>query len=147
MTSVIENPNMQMHNPGRKKADMIPNIYISSENWAELQDEISESKITIKVDIEEALSSDNVLGYIEGTDLKAELVIITAHYDHLGYDNGEVCNGADDDGSGTVSVIELAEAFQKVRRRWLRSAAHRGIHGCCENRSRHHRCADQRRRY
>jgi hypothetical protein len=111
----IENPNMQMHNPGRKKPEMIPNIYISSEKWKEIQDEISESKITIEVDIEEELTSDNVLGYIEGTDLKEELVIITAHYDHLGYDNGEVCNGADDDGSGTVSVIELAEAFQKAK--------------------------------
>jgi hypothetical protein len=111
----IENPNMQMHNPGKKKSDMIPNIYISSEKWTEIQSKIGESKITIKVDIEEELTSDNVLGYIEGTDLKEELVIVTAHYDHLGYDNGEVCNGADDDGSGTVSVIALAEAFQKAK--------------------------------
>ena len=111
----IENPNMQMHNPGRKKSEMIPNIYISSENWKQIQGKISESKITIEVDIEEELSSDNVLGYIEGTDLKEETVIITAHYDHLGYDNGDVCNGADDDGSGTVSVIALAEAFQKAK--------------------------------
>ena len=111
----IENPNMQMHNPGRKKSEMIPNIYISSEKWKQIQGKISESKITIEVDIEEELSSDNVLGYIEGTDLKEETVIITAHYDHLGYDNGDVCNGADDDGSGTVSVIALAEAFQKAK--------------------------------
>ena len=115
IASFIENPNMLMHNSGRKKSNLIPNIYISSENWAELKDEISDSKISIKVDIEEELTSDNVLGYIEGTDLKEELVVITAHYDHLGYDNGEVCNGADDDGSGTVSVIELAEAFQKAK--------------------------------
>ena len=115
ISGFIENPNMQMHNPGRKKSDMIPNIYISAENWKNMKHEISKSIITIKVDIEEELSSDNVLGYIEGTDLKEETVIITAHYDHLGYDNGEVCNGADDDGSGTVSVIELAEAFQKAK--------------------------------
>ena len=111
----MENPNMQMHNPGRRKADLIPNIYISDSTAKTFLLKINESKISVKVDIEEELTSDNVLGYIEGTDLKEELVIITAHYDHLGYDNGEVCNGADDDGSGTVAVIELAEAFQKAK--------------------------------
>ena len=111
----IQNPSMQMHNPGKRKADLIPNIYISDSTSKELLLAIDSVLITIKVDIEETLTSDNVLGYIEGTDLKDELVIITAHYDHLGYDNGEVCNGADDDGSGTVSVIELAEAFQKAK--------------------------------
>ena len=104
-----------MHNPGKRKADLIPNIYISDSTSKGLLLAIDSVLITIKVDIEETLTSDNVLGYIEGTDLKDELVIITAHYDHLGYDNGEVCNGADDDGSGTVSVIELAEAFQKAK--------------------------------
>jgi|SaaInlStandDraft_5_1057022.scaffolds.fasta_scaffold16782_3 hypothetical protein len=111
----IQNPSMQMHNPGRRKADLMPNIYISDSTSKELLLAIDSVLITIKVDIEETLTSDNVLGYIEGTDLKEELVVITAHYDHLGYDNGEVCNGADDDGSGTVSVIELAEAFQKAK--------------------------------
>ena len=115
MEAFIQNPNMQMHNPGRRKADLMPNIYISDSTSKELLLAIESVQITVKVDIEETLTSDNVLGYIEGTDLKDELVIITAHYDHLGYDNGEVCNGADDDGSGTVSVIELAEAFQKAK--------------------------------
>jgi RpiB/LacA/LacB family sugar-phosphate isomerase len=55
----------------------------------------------------------NVLGYIPGRDsvLKNELVVITAHYDHVGIIDGEIHNGADDDGSGTVTVLELAEAF------------------------------------
>ena len=115
MERFIENPNMQMHNPGIRRAGLIPNIYISDSTANTILSKISESKISIKVDIQEELTSDNVLGYIEGTDLKEELVVITAHYDHLGYDNGEVCNGADDDGSGTVSVIALAEAFQKAK--------------------------------
>lgn len=59
-------------------------------------------------------SASNVLGYLEGTDKKDELVVITAHYDHLGVQNGVVYNGADDDGSGTVTVLELAEAFSKA---------------------------------
>jgi hypothetical protein len=115
MEGFIENPNMQMHSPGVRMAGLMPNIYISDSIANTFLSIITESKISIKVDIKEELTSDNVLGYIEGTDLKDELVIITAHYDHLGYDNGEVCNGADDDGSGTVSVIELAEAFQKAK--------------------------------
>jgi Zn-dependent M28 family amino/carboxypeptidase len=53
----------------------------------------------------------NVLAYIEGTDLKDELVVITAHYDHIGIEESLVYNGADDNGSGTVGLIEIAEAF------------------------------------
>lgn len=57
------------------------------------------------------ITGENVLGYIEGTDLKNELVIITAHYDHLGKTEKGIYYGADDDGSGTVSLMEIAEAF------------------------------------
>ena len=58
-------------------------------------------------------NTQNVLGYIPGRDsvLKEELVVITAHYDHVGVIDGEIHNGADDDGSGTVTVLELAQAF------------------------------------
>ena len=56
--------------------------------------------------------SSNVIGILPGTDLKNEYVVITAHYDHEGKRGDSVIYyGADDDGSGTVSVIELAEAF------------------------------------
>ena len=59
---------------------------------------------------------DNVMGMIEGTDKKDEYVIITAHYDHVGKRNDTtIFYGADDDGSGTVSVLELAEAFAKAK--------------------------------
>ena len=59
----------------------------------------------------EKIKSENVLGYLEGTDKKDELIIITSHYDHEGIKNGEIYNGADDDGSGTVAVMDIAEAF------------------------------------
>ena len=43
-------------------------------------------------------------------------MVITSHYDHLGMGkNGEVYNGADDDGSGTVAVMDIAEAFVKAK--------------------------------
>jgi hypothetical protein len=62
------------------------------------------------------LHSENVLGYLEGSDLKNELLVVTAHYDHLGKDGAVVFNGADDDGTGTVSVIAMAEAFSKAKK-------------------------------
>ncbi|MBC7865269.1 MAG: M28 family peptidase, partial [Bacteroidia bacterium] len=65
---------------------------------------------------QEKLSAENVLGYVEGSDLKSELVIVTAHYDHLGKHDGVVYNGADDDGSGTVAVMQLARAFAEAKK-------------------------------
>ncbi len=59
--------------------------------------------------------SENIWAFIEGTDKKEEIVIVSAHYDHVGIKNGEVFNGADDDGSGTVALIEIAKAFQKAK--------------------------------
>lgn len=54
----------------------------------------------------------NVMGFLEGTDKKEEVLVISSHYDHVGVNaEGIVFNGADDDGSGTVSVMEIAEAF------------------------------------
>ncbi|WP_075351775.1 M28 family peptidase [Algoriphagus marinus] len=58
------------------------------------------------------VESSNVMGYLEGTDLKDEVLVISSHYDHVGVSStGEIFNGADDDGSGTVSVMEIAQAF------------------------------------
>ncbi|MDX9751235.1 MAG: M28 family peptidase [Flavobacteriales bacterium] len=59
--------------------------------------------------------TENVLGYIEGTDKKDELVIVTAHYDHEGIKNGEVYNGADDNASGTVAALAIAQAFARAK--------------------------------
>ncbi|OKL40623.1 M28 family peptidase [Pontibacter flavimaris] len=68
----------------------------------------------------EPLPTENVLGFVEGTDKKDEVVIVTAHYDHVGVDESlegdKIYNGANDDGSGTVAVIELAEAFAQAKK-------------------------------
>ncbi len=61
----------------------------------------------------------NVLGFIPGADLKNEVVVISAHYDHVGLNPGgadTVFNGADDDGSGTTAVLQLASAFAKAKK-------------------------------
>lgn len=65
----------------------------------------------------------NILGYMEGKDLKNEVLVLTAHYDHIGMvpDNApnktkdRINNGADDDGSGTTGVLEMARAFSKAK--------------------------------
>ena len=60
-------------------------------------------------------SAENIAGFLEGTDKKDELLIITAHFDHIGVNqDGRINNGADDDASGTTAVLELAEAFTKA---------------------------------
>lgn len=64
----------------------------------------------------EVLTSTNVMAYIEGSDKKDELIVLTAHYDHIGVDGEDVYNGADDDGSGTVAIMEIAEAFAIAKR-------------------------------
>ncbi len=72
-------------------------------------------KLMPEANIQEVIS-ENVLGFMEGADLKEEVVVITAHYDHIGIgENGEINNGADDDGSGTTGVLEIAEAFAKAK--------------------------------
>jgi len=115
--SFVENPRMSLHNKGNKPNTMIPNLYISEnaiKKYAQfdgINTFTNPAMATMVIKTTEILSSENVLGFLEGTDLKEEVLVITAHYDHIGYDNGEICNGADDDGSGTVALLEIAEAF------------------------------------
>ena len=90
-------------------------------------------KATKKMSLNVALKNDtvytqNVVGILEGSDpvLKNEYVAIGAHYDHVGMNPfapgpDKIWNGADDDGSGTVSVLNIAEAFAKGKERPKRS--------------------------
>ncbi|HUI84163.1 MAG TPA: M20/M25/M40 family metallo-hydrolase [Candidatus Binatia bacterium] len=58
----------------------------------------------------------NVLAKIEGTTEKRQVILLSAHLDHLGVRDGQTYPGADDDASGTVAVMELARALAKQRR-------------------------------
>ena len=63
----------------------------------------------------ELKDSENVVAFIKGTEKPDEIIVISAHLDHVGMNiDGEVFNGADDDGSGTIAVLEIAEAFKKA---------------------------------
>ena len=82
--------------------------------------------VKVKVKIENTkklVYSENVAAMIEGTDLKDEYVVISSHLDHVGLADGAdctekngdtICNGADDDGSGTVTTLAIAEAFMQA---------------------------------
>ncbi|MBO6576429.1 MAG: M28 family peptidase [Rhodothermales bacterium] len=81
----------------------------------------AEVSATIQTETYET-SSENVVAFIEGSDpqLRHEVVVVSSHYDHVGMTGrpegeDQVFNGADDDGSGTVAVLEIAEAFEKAR--------------------------------
>lgn len=67
------------------------------------------------------VKSENVLGFLEGTDKKDEVLVVTAHYDHVGVlpgsgERDRINNGADDDGSGTVAVLQIAKAFAQAKK-------------------------------
>ena len=59
--------------------------------------------------------SENIWAFVEGSEKPDEIVVVSAHYDHVGMKDGIIFNGADDDGSGTVGVMEIAKAFQKAK--------------------------------
>lgn len=65
-------------------------------------------------------SACNVIGVLEGTDLKNEYVFITGHMDHLGKRDTVIYYGADDDGSGSTGVMEIAEAFAEASKKGKR---------------------------
>ncbi len=132
----IESPSMKFEldqeNPfvlyiSKKMANVILGYKKEKDTIQDIRQKISESQRPLTIEIKRKLaisvkntlqkvSSENVLGYIEGSDLKDELIIVTAHYDHLGKSGKAVFNGADDDGSGTVAVIEMAKAFAKAKK-------------------------------
>lgn len=62
------------------------------------------------------LQGENVIAYMPGNEKKEELIVLTAHYDHLGMEDSVVYNGADDDGTGTSALIEIAEAFMQANK-------------------------------
>ena len=60
-------------------------------------------------------SSENVVGLILGSEIPEEVVIISAHYDHLGRRGDQIYLGADDNASGTSAILEIAQAFQEAK--------------------------------
>ena len=65
-----------------------------------------------------SLQGENILGYIEGSDpqKKEELIVVSAHYDHLGMRGDAIYYGADDNGSGTSTLLEVCQAFALAKK-------------------------------
>lgn len=133
----------------RETADML--LKASGQTLESLQARIAETKkpasfllpdtrteVNIKVR-KDTVTSSNIVGYIEGSDpvLKDECVIYTAHYDHSGFDgSGNVLNGANDNASGSIGLLNVAKAFSSLDRKPLRSVVflwttgeEEGLHG------------------
>lgn len=89
---------------------ILPNI--KSENTSK----VVAAKVELAVkSANEDVSSENVVAFIKGTEKPNEYLIISSHLDHIGVTkDGEINNGADDDGSGTVALLEIAQAFKKA---------------------------------
>lgn len=126
----------------RQKNDIVNSVYISPsmaktimgeeyEAIIDMRDKVREKgktkgkplSIKAKINIQQEKYSDvlkgnNVIGYVEGSDpkLKDEYVILSAHYDHLGIRGDKVFNGANDNGSGTSTVIGLMKAFAQAKK-------------------------------
>jgi hypothetical protein len=130
----IKRPNLELGDGPSDKTG-IPLIYISSKMANRIlkaagikgtHDKLEKSmgkngkpishdlNVPLTIDVKknrEELTSENVLGFLPGTEKLEEVLVVTSHYDHLGKKGDEIFNGADDDGSGTTTLLELAEAF------------------------------------
>jgi Peptidase family M28 len=105
-----------------QKGEEIYHFLISEKLGKALVNTINDTaeKLTVSSNVEinyesitEPLTSENVAAIIKGTEKPDEYVIISSHLDHIGINSkGEINNGADDDGSGTVALLEIAEAFK-----------------------------------
>ncbi|HOZ98080.1 MAG TPA: M28 family peptidase [Niabella sp.] len=118
----------------KETADAIPVFFINNNIVSQSGQSIDDLKQSIGKDVVDPIIQNyttsigyssgkkttevsNVIGLVEGTDKKDEYVFVTAHYDHVGTDaKGNIYYGADDDGSGTVGVMEMAEAFAKAKK-------------------------------
>ena len=104
-------------------------IGAKSEELKKLREKIAKGKpkplsmpCNIRIDMDKyfrQLIGNNVLGFIEGSDpvLKNEIVVVSAHYDHLGKRGESIYHGADDNGSGSSSLLAIARAFTEAKKK------------------------------
>ena len=102
---------------GQKRAiDFLQNFYTTSdiESADGTQNYLQPMTLFIKG---KKVETENLASIIKGSEYPDEYIIITAHLDHIGIDkNGDINNGADDDGTGNVALLEMAEAFKQAEK-------------------------------
>ncbi|MDA7570458.1 M28 family metallopeptidase [Flavobacteriaceae bacterium] len=96
-----------------KAVDFIRQFYIKHNVTPAKGTEYYFQSMTLNIKGED-VKTENVVAIIEGSKYPDEYIILSSHLDHIGIENGIINNGADDDGSGTVAMLEIAEAFQKA---------------------------------
>ena len=102
---------------GQKKGTKFISDYYKSQNIPSPYPDSSYFQIIPKTYLGEDFNdSENVLAFIKGKEKPEEVIVVSAHHDHEGVDkDGNIYNGADDDGSGTVALLEMAEAFKEAQ--------------------------------
>jgi len=93
-------------------AEYLMNYYIEEGIKSPLEDTLYYQHIPADKLPKGTGDSENVVAFIEGSEKPEEVLVISAHYDHLGIKDGAIYNGADDNGSGTSAVMEMAQAFK-----------------------------------
>jgi hypothetical protein len=87
--------------------------YIGEESLERLKNYMPDSNdLKDLTDIDTIVNSENVAAIIEGSEYPDQYIVITAHLDHVGKRGEDIYNGADDDGSGSVALLEIAQAFK-----------------------------------
>jgi hypothetical protein len=90
-------------------------------------------KVSFKINLKERnFDGYNVVAVIEGSDpvLKNECIVYSAHFDHIGVnDKGEVFNGADDNASGSIGLLGVADAFSHLKKKPLRTVVFVWVNG------------------
>ncbi len=136
--SRLLSPQMELGDKSERTVDLVNHAYISTtiakdiwgkkekkvlkaRNKANKKGKAKQVKLSTKLDVKlqkgiKTLFGENVLGYVEGTDLKDEVVVVSAHFDHLGKRGDDIYNGADDNGSGTSAILDMAEAFSIAKK-------------------------------
>lgn len=101
--------------PGQKKAaEFLKNFYQSIGVNSPLGDDDYYQDIPSSFFNDRLPDSENVVAYIEGDGSTEEVLVLSAHYDHVGVKGDQIYNGADDDGSGTIAILEIAKAFKEA---------------------------------
>lgn len=103
-----------------EKNPNLPILFINKKSLGKKKwNKLSKSGVSVQLNSNaKAVVTENVVGFLEGThdELKNEVIVISAHYDHIGIEKGEIYNGADDNGSGTSALIELGQAFAEAKK-------------------------------
>ncbi len=99
-----------------KASKFLKDFYVSNDILSPMGSDDYYQRIPKFYFSESSPASQNVVAYIKGSELPEEVVIISAHLDHLGTNNGVIYFGADDNASGTAALMEIAKAFALAKK-------------------------------